>query len=109
MKTYYFNLDGSVNTDKETAGEDLVKQNLVIKAEAPESIESWRLSYDFIKKQVVIFAEGKTEEEAMLENERLNKLEIENNNKRDSERDISFRKAEAIKRLKREELLKNLK
>lgn len=109
MKTYYFNLDGTVNTDRELAGEDLVKQNLAIKAEAPENYQSWRLSYDFIKKQVVIFAEGKTEEEAMLENERLNKLEIENNNKRDSDRDISFRKAEALKRLKREELLKNLK
>jgi len=108
MKTYYFNLDGSVNTDKETAGEDLVKQNLVIKAEAPESIESWRLSYDFIKKQVVIFAEGKTEEEAVLENEKLSKLEIEINKNKDNDEMMKRRKQEALKRLKREELLKNL-
>lgn len=85
MKTVYFNVhDGSPLTENITAGEEALNQNKAFKAEVQDNISSWRLKYDIITRQVIVYGGvEKNEEQAIqqkMEEDRI-KSEQENEQK----------------------------
>jgi len=62
---YYFNNDGEPVTPLSVSGDELVSKGIGIKADVPDGIEAWRLSYDTVAKKVVVRYEGLSEEDAV--------------------------------------------
>jgi len=81
--TYFNTHDGSVLTNDTVAGKEAVAQGRAVSAEVTENVESWRMRYDLNEKKAVIYAQGKTEEEAIKQKEeddiKKSKLEAEKN------------------------------
>jgi len=67
--TYFNTHDGSILTSDTVAGKEAMAQGRAVSAEVTEKVESWRLRYDLNEKKVVIYAQGKTEEEAIKQKE----------------------------------------
>ena len=67
MATYYFKTGtGDPFTDKTDAGDDAVAKGQAIKVDnAPDGIESWRMSYNFGTSSVDVKFPGKSNEEAV--------------------------------------------
>lgn len=63
----YFNThDGSILTDKDEAGQPMVKQGKALAIEVPMNIAQWRLKADLKTKGLVIFGGiEKTDEQAL--------------------------------------------
>ena len=61
---YYFNNAGEPYTPHAITGDEAVAQDMAIKSEVPEDIESWRLSLDTDTNLVTVAYEGMTEEDA---------------------------------------------
>ena len=64
---YYFNNDGEPVTGLSVSGDELVLKGAAIKADVPDGIEAWRLSYDTAAKAVVVYAEGQDEAGAIAQ------------------------------------------
>ena len=62
---YYFNNDGEPVTPLSVSGDELVSKGAAIKADVPDGIEAWRLSYDTVAKKVVVLYEGLSEADAV--------------------------------------------
>ena len=69
MATYYFKVGtGEPFTDKADAGDDAVARGVAVKAtNAPDNIESWRMTYNFSTNSVDVFADGKNETDAQAD------------------------------------------
>ena len=67
MATDYFKLGtGEPFTDKTDAGDDAVAKGIAIKVDnAPDGIESWRMSYNFDTSSVDVKYSGRTNEQAV--------------------------------------------
>ena len=67
MAIYYFKTGtGEPFTDKTDAGDDAVAKGHAIKVDdAPEGIESWRMSYNFGTSSVYVKFEGQSNEDAV--------------------------------------------
>ena len=63
MATYYFKVGtGEPFTDKTDAGDDAVARGVAVKAtNAPDNIESWRMTYNFSTNSVDVQFEGDDE------------------------------------------------
>ena len=57
MATYYFRTGtGEPFTDKTDAGDDAVAKGLAVKADnAPDNVESWRMTYNFSTNSVDVY------------------------------------------------------
>ncbi len=64
---YYFTNAGEPYTSFEDTGDEAVTQNLAIKADVPEGIESWRLSLNPETNAVSVAYEGMSEEDALAQ------------------------------------------
>ena len=62
---YYFNNDGEPVTGLSVSGDELVLKGAAIKADVPDGIEAWRLSYDTVAKKVVVRYEDLSNEDAV--------------------------------------------
>ena len=69
MATYYFKLGtGEPFTDKTDAGDEAVAKGIAIKVDnAPDGIESWRMSYNFDTSSVDVKYSGRSNEEAVAD------------------------------------------
>ena len=63
MATYYFKVGtGEPFTDKTDAGDDAVAKGLAVKADnAPDNVESWRMTYNFSTNSVDVRFDGNDE------------------------------------------------
>ena len=66
MATYYFKVGtGEPFTDKVDAGDDAVARGHAVKAtNAPDNVESWRMTYNFSTNSVDVYEDGKSNEDA---------------------------------------------
>jgi len=66
MATYYFRVGtGEPFTDKTDAGDDAVAKGQAVKVDnAPASVESWRMTYNFSTNSVDVYEDGKSNDEA---------------------------------------------
>jgi len=71
MATYYFKVGtGEPFTDKTDAGDDAVAKGLAVKADnAPDNVESWRMTYNFSTNSVDVRFEG--DDEATAQTKKL--------------------------------------
>jgi len=71
MATYYFRTGtGEPFTDKTDAGDDAVAKGLAVKADnAPDNVESWRMTYNFSTNSVDVRYEG--DDEATAQTKKL--------------------------------------
>lgn len=86
MAIMYFNThDGSILTDKDEAGQPMVKQGKALAIEVPMNIAQWRLKADLKTKGLVIFGGiEKTDEQALeYKSELSDKEAIKNKEKAD--------------------------
>ena len=69
MATYYFKVGtGEPFTDKTDAGDDAVTRGHAVKVtNAPDNVESWRMTYNFDTSSVDVKYSGRSNEEAVAD------------------------------------------
>ena len=89
---YYFNNDGEPVTGLSVSGDELVLKGAAIKADVPDGIEAWRLSYDTVAKKVVVRYEDLSNEDAVAKQLADSLAQSEAESTAEKERQAAFEK-----------------
>ena len=89
---YYFNNDGEPVTGLSVSGDELVSKGAAIKADVPDGIEAWRLSYDTVAKKVVVRYEDLSNEDAVAKQLADSLAQSEAESTAEKERQAAFEK-----------------